>query len=139
MIVGGSDLVLFAPSNAPVADLILGRIRRLWPDSQVQDVNEDARRSIRDPRVVIRGGLSKEFLIYRDQDAVDAWDRDGATLANLNTMLYFIIGDASQIEEGLREVTLVCGEQTREVQQLVRDLEASFQGKPYPSSLSELS
>ena len=49
------------------------------------------------------------------------------TPENLDSMLYFLVGEASRIEPGRRELTLVCGERTEAVEQLVRDLESDFQ------------
>jgi hypothetical protein len=126
MIVGGSDLIFFAPADVPVVGIILRRVRQLWPLAWFQDPDEDKAHRIDDPRVISHGGESREFLIYRDQAAVSAWDRDGATPENLDSMLYFLIGEASEVEPGRRELTLVCGERTQAIEQLVRDLESDF-------------
>src|SRR4051794_17944298 len=93
MIIGGSDILIEAPPDAPVVDFILSRVRLLWPDAWFQAAEEDECRSIHHSSVYISGGKSREFFIYRDHAAVEAWAKKGATVANLETMLYFIIGD----------------------------------------------
>jgi hypothetical protein len=132
MIVGGSDLIIEAPPEVPLTDLILARVRRFWPDSWFQDASEDDVYPIGDTRVSVRGGRSKEFFIYRDRAAIEGWKRGGATLSNMNKMLYFIVSDGDAADDEPREVTLVCGKQTRAIKQLVRDLDQSFRNSWVP-------
>lgn len=132
MTIGGHDIMMDVPPRVPTVDLILGRIRRLWPEARFQDAEEEDRYAIYDPHVFIGGARSKEFLIYRDLVAVVAWDRDGVTPANLNTMLYFIVRDGASGRVGMSEVTLVCGEKTREIEQFVDDLRKSFRSSRIP-------
>ena len=129
-----NDIVIEARPDAPVGELILSRVRRHWPGGWFQDAEEDQIYRLRDPRVVVAGGRSSEFYIYRDQEAYDAWQRDGATAENLDTMLYFILDDPASVGGDLQEVTLVCGERTDAIQQLIHDLTASFQFRTKPAS-----
>jgi hypothetical protein len=133
MIVGGSDIILWAPPGVPVAALVLGRLQRLWPQSRFQDIDDETDRDIHDPWVRIHGSRSREFFVYRDRGAVVAWERDGATTANLDTMLYFIIGDDPSGRDGLQEVTMVCGKKTRTIRQLIADLTKSFRSSRIPA------
>jgi hypothetical protein len=126
VMIGGHDIIIDVPPRVPVADLILERVRRLWPDARFRDAEEEDHYAIHDPQILIRGARSKEFLIYRDPAAVEAWDREGATPANLDTMLYFIIGDDVVGRDSPRELTLVCGKKTREIRRLIDDLTKSF-------------
>jgi hypothetical protein len=126
MIIGGSDIIIEAPPRVPLADLIIARVRLLWPDSWFQDAEDDEARPMRDPRVVVRGGRSREFFIYRDRASFDEWERYGATPSNMNTMLHFILPDNLAGDNELQTFTMVCGERTAEVEQLARDLDQSF-------------
>jgi len=126
MIVGGNDIVIPAPPDVPVTDLILSRVRRLWPNGRFQGADEDVDHALGDIYVVMQGGRSREFFIYRDRPSFEAWERDGATPTNLETMLYFLIGDPPADGWGLRQVTLVCGERTGAILNLIGDLESSF-------------
>jgi hypothetical protein len=127
MMIGGHDIIIDVPPHAPVAHLILERIERLWPNARFRDAEEEGHYAIHDPQALIRGERSKEFLIYRDLAAVEAWDREGATPANLTTMLYFIIRDDPAGRDSLREVTLVCGKKSREIRRFIDDLTKSLQ------------
>ena len=130
MIPGGSDIVIEAPPGTPVADLILGRIRRLWPDGLYQDADDDDAVYIDDPLVAFAGGRSREFFIYRNRIAFESWERDGATPENLDTMLQFLVTPSEERPAGVIEVTLVCGERTETIRALVDDLERSFRFGP---------
>lgn len=127
-----NDIVLEAPPDAPVAELILGRVRRLWLDAWFQDADEDEVYRLSDIQVVVRGGRSREFYIYQDRSSVEAWKQDGATPENLETMLYFLIGDISNPENGYRQLTLVCGEKTETIRKLILDLNLSFRARQSP-------
>ena len=133
MIVGGSDLILCAPPGVPATALVVDRLRRFWPESRFQDVDEETDRDIHDPWVTVHGSRCVEFFICRDRAAVVAWDRDGATTANLDTMLYFIIRDDPEGRDGLQEVTLVCGKKTRAIRRLIDDLTQSFRSSRIPA------
>ena len=132
MIVGGNDIIIPAPPDVHVAEIILGRVRRLWPDGRFQDVDEEADHALDDIRVVMQGGRCREFFLYRDRPSFEAWERDGATSMNLETMLYFLIADPPTGGRGLLQVTLVCGELNATIQKLVRDLETSFRASQIP-------
>jgi hypothetical protein len=127
MMIGGTDVIIETPPNVPVADLILRHLRYFWHDARFQDAEEEEDYDIHNPRVFIRGARGKEFLVYRDQAAAESWKRDGMTPTNSDSMLYFIIQDIPNAENRPGEMTMVCGERTEEIQQLVRDLQWSFQ------------
>ena len=121
-----NDQIIQAPPAAPVADLILGRIRRFWPEGLFQDAEEDEAHDLHSHRVAIHMGRCREFFVYRDGGSFAAWERDGATPENLETMLYFLIGKPINSEQGSREVTLVRGTLTELIWGLIRDLETNF-------------
>jgi hypothetical protein len=126
MMIGGEDIILYAPSEVPATELALGRLRRFWPDAVVRDPDEETLHSIHAPWVLNRGVRSRELMIYRDEAAAASWDRDGMTPENTNDMFCLIVGEPSQVKPDKREVTLVCGERTEAIEELVRDLEADF-------------
>jgi hypothetical protein len=122
--IGGIDIILQAPPGIPLADLILGRLRSFWQSAVFQRADETDQYPIGDPWVLIHGGASREFFVYKDGDAAAAWARQGAVRENSNTMLHFLIGPERLGE--LQEVTVVCDERTREIDQLIGDLQDTF-------------
>lgn len=70
-----------------------------------------------------------EFFVYRDPEAAKDWEKDGATTKNLNTMLPVLI-KAPDKHTGLREVTVVCDELERLMQQLLSELATQLQALP---------
>ena len=129
MPLGGIDVVLLAPAQECVGDMILRACRRHWPREKC--LFQEARDEVNvypldDPWVWAVGTGSKEFFVYQNEDAVKAWDADGATPANSNTMLHFIVGDADAKDPGMVEVALVCDKLTPDVRALIADLKAAF-------------
>lgn len=122
MIVGGNDVIMEAPPGTPIASVVLESVRRYWPESQFQDADAEDLHSIHDDWVMRHGSLSKEFFIYLDRKAFESWARHGATTANLDKMLYFIIGDQPAGMEKAWQMTLVCGRRTPRLQKYIDDL-----------------
>jgi hypothetical protein len=108
----------------PLADLILGRLRSFWQSAVFQEADGTNQYSLGDPWVLIHSGTFREFFVYQDPEAAHAWSHEGAIPKNGNTMLHFLI--SSETGGGLQEVTLVCDERTREIGQLITDLQDSF-------------
>lgn len=130
MIPGGSDIVIKARPGTPVGDLILGRVRRLWPRGLYQDADQDEVHGLDDPLVAVRGGRSLDFFVYRDRASFDSWERDGGTPENLETMLQFVVSPSGEHLASVIEVTLACGERTEMIRALVDDLGRSFRFGP---------
>jgi hypothetical protein len=128
MSVGGIDIVLLAPANECLTDMILRACRRHWPNekSYFQDANDENHVYSLDNSWVWKvGTTSKEFFVYRNEAAVKSWE-EGPTPANTNTMFHFIIGDANPSEPGEVEVCLVCDKLTRDVKRFIDDLTDTF-------------
>jgi hypothetical protein len=70
-----------------------------------------------------------EFFVYRDAEAAEDWENEGATSANVNTMLHFLINKLDK-SAALREVTLVCDQLDEPMQHLLADLSAQLQAPP---------
>jgi len=122
--IGGIDIILQASPGMPLAELILGRLRSFWPSAVFQDADAADQYPIGDPSVLIHGGASREFFIYQDRNAAAVWARQGAVCENRNTMLHFLIGPETMGE--LQEITVVCDERTKEIDQLIADLQDTF-------------
>jgi hypothetical protein len=127
MSVGGVDILLLAPAQECVADLILRACQRHWHGSEChfQHADQAEAHSLREAWVWTRGTASREFFVYRDRQAFSDWGLHGAVRSNQNSMFHFLIGSAVPAS-GLVEVTLVCDRLTGEVKQLVGDLRNSF-------------
>ena len=134
MSIGGRDIVIAAPPDVSPAEVVLGYMRRLWPDGFFQDADQEDVHPINSPRVVIQGGLSREFFAFRDSGAVAAWQLDGATPENENSMLHFLVADPPLSKRLPRHVTLVCDELSAAIDQLIADLKMSFRGSRRPAS-----
>lgn len=136
MSIGGTDVVLRAPRHQPLGDVILRTCRRHWPDCVFQDAGEEQIHSLQESIVWNRGVASKEFFVYRDRAAAEKWNVEGASPANAETMLYFIIDDAGNDTKFL-EVTAVCDNLSPMMKQVVRDLGGSFQDLVQIASIVE--
>ena len=126
MEIGGHDIFFDVPSDIPVKERILYRMRKLWPDGVLQDTNSDDAHPILSRKALDKCLHVAEFLVYRDRTALEAWDRDEAVPENLNSMVCFMTGGRRE-SGGMREVTMVCGEINEEMNQLIEDLKSSFQ------------
>jgi len=122
--IGGIDTVIQAPPGIPLADLLLGRLRSFWPSAVFQHADATAQFPIDDSWVLMHGGSAREFFVYKDRDAAEAWARHGTIPANSNTMLHFLVSPPAMGE--LQEVTLVCDQRTKEIDQLIADLQDTF-------------
>lgn len=136
MIVGGNDISFEVTPGTPIAALVLESARRYWPESQFQDAEKDDVHPIQDDWVLNHGSRSQEFFIYRDLAAVESWKRWGATPANLNKMLYVIIGTCPRETRMPWELTLVCGRQTKRLQRFITELKKTIRSFRFPRQLA---
>jgi hypothetical protein len=127
MSLGGIDLILRAPRGVPIADVVLRTCRRRWPNCVFQGEDEGGVHSVADPILWLDLTDSREFFVYRDRHAAERWDIQGYTPEDPNSMLYFIVADDEGSTARIRETTLVCGELTGEIRELVGELEEEFQ------------
>lgn len=128
MSVGGIDIVLPAPANPRLGDVIVYACRRHWPRERCyfQDaLVEDEVHPLDDPWVWTVGTTSREFFVYQNRKAVKSWE-DGPTPKNVNTMLHFLVGEPLASDPSLVEVSLVCDKITPDIRRLVEDLRTSF-------------
>jgi hypothetical protein len=128
MPVGGMEVVLPAPAQECIGDIILRACRRHWPGETCyfQDVTDEENvYSLNEPWVWLRGTTSKEFFVYRNRAAVEAW-ADGPTAANVNSMLHFIIGAGNGPDRDTVETTVVFDRLTKDVRFFLDDLQSTF-------------
>jgi hypothetical protein len=128
MPLGGVDMILRAPANECLGDVLLRACLRHWSGNQCyfQDAEDEEHvHSLAEPWVWQVGVVSKEFFVYQNKEAVAAW-AEGPTRSNRNTMLHFIIGQPLADESSLAEVAVVCDRITPEIRRLVEDLKTSF-------------
>jgi hypothetical protein len=126
MEIGGVDIIIPVPPNVPVVGLVLERLRRLWPESIFNDAEGEEHHGISDPWVGLHGEDSREFLVYRDKDALATWERHGADPDHPNSLLHFIVDEAAGVEDGSQELTIVCDERSPEIERFIADLELRF-------------
>jgi hypothetical protein len=119
--IGGTDIVLKVRSDAPAADVILRTVRRHWPQCLYEDADDEA------VPVYSADGTwppqlkSREFFLYRDEEAARSWDEYGAASENDNLMLHVILPHA--VETSVQAtLTLVCGEPVGEMGALIDDI-----------------
>lgn len=125
MSIGGYDILLLAPSDEAVGDVILRTTWRHWPDCVFQAANDEKVHRLNEPWVWQVGTAQSEFFIYRNKHAADRWEAEGATRRNLETMLYFLVKRNSD-DSTICFVTLVCGKVTGSVRKLVEELQTGF-------------
>jgi hypothetical protein len=113
--IGGCDIVFETSANAQDAmTVILGVIRRAWP----QAVVEDADGRWRAPPGDAVPGDAAEVLVYRDASAVERWGDLGAAPELANTMIHVLAADG--------EATLVLGDpSTAEMRSMISDLSSA--------------
>lgn len=89
--VGGHDVSV--KTHGKTKDVVLSFavrcVMRLWPGAIVQDgITGELFKSYAD----IPFGETKELFVYRDQAALDIWDKLGASSTNRNTMVHLVPG-----------------------------------------------
>jgi hypothetical protein len=128
MSIGGQDILIEIPPDVSAADVIIRLMRQTWPGARFQDADRDDCNPIDSETVMVQGGRSREFFIFRDERSAEAWHRDGATSENAKSMLHFLVDDRPADPSSPRHVTLVCDEVSGAIESLVADLKDRFQG-----------
>lgn len=129
MSIGGINVVLLAPARECVGDMILRACRRHWTNERCffQAADDEVHvYPLDDPWVWTMGTANREFFVYQNEDAVQAWEAEGAIPSNCNTMLHFLIGDINPSDPSMVEVCLVCDKLTADIRNLIADLETAF-------------
>jgi len=120
-------VILSAPSNISVGDLILNACRRMWSphDCCFQDALSEQIASLNESWVWLKGAKSKEFFVYKDAEAAESW-ADGPTLANRNTMLHFTIFAIDNDGGEKTQVAVVFDRLDGEMKRFLEDLRTSL-------------
>lgn len=121
MNIGGVDVVLRVEHDISVAEIILHIARRLWHRCVFQDAEQSQVLDIDDPKVWLYGPASREFFVYRDREAANAWSHEGGTPPNQQTMMHFLVGGD--------ELTVVVGDLTGEMVPFIEDLKRAVHPK----------
>jgi len=129
--IGGVDIVLSSPPEAWVAETVLAAVRRIWRGAYFQDAESRETHLLSGDWAQLYGSASREFFVYRDRAASEAWARDGASPENANTMLHFLLDDVPERHSGLQRLTLVCDERTREIEGLLAALQQALWGNQW--------
>lgn len=124
MEIGGIDVILPVERDVAAAEIILEAVRTLWPGAIFEDADDAGTHSMDDPEIWQYWSASREFFIYRDRAAAEAWEKLGGVDENQNSMLHFLIAsDSSGCD---RRVTVVIGSRTVETEWLLRNLKENF-------------
>lgn len=121
--IGRSDVVFTAPASVSMADIIAGVCRQYWPAALFQDVDDEEAHPLDGDRN--GAGSSREFFIYRDASAADAWEKLGAVAENKNTMLHFLIRDCGNSRSEC-EVTCVCDARTGDAEKIINSIQSEL-------------
>lgn len=122
--IGGTDVVYLVPRGLPASDVIIGAVRQHWPDYIFVDADDPNPPRAR-PDWAIPSPAGSEFVIYRDAEAAQSWESQGATADNKNAMLYVVLGGAVPNTD-LRSVTIVFGELAGALGVLERELRSAL-------------
>jgi hypothetical protein len=128
MFPGGVDVLMMAPADECVGDIILRVCRRHWEGSDCvfQDASESQTHSFSEQWVWEVGSSRKDFFVYRDQAAAVSWGAKGAVKENANTMFHFLIGDRLPAERRLLEVAVVFDKFDPAVRRFLKELQTAF-------------
>ncbi len=123
--IGGVDIVFWAPDEGAAVDAILRIVRRHWKDFVFQN-GDDPAPIPRPPGNWLPTPSGRQFFLYRDEAAARSWDDNGAIPENANTMLHVLVGNRWQPGTHFRSLTLVCDEATGEMSQILGEIETSI-------------
>ena len=123
--IGGTDTTfeVHALKSDPAA--ILQACNVYWPNSLYQKSDEE--RAYPVGKILAQlpdRKIGPEFFIYKNKESYDTWMREGATSANEDTMLQFIISDTSSPGSPFFQLTMVSDTKSADV----RALEALING-----------
>jgi hypothetical protein len=129
--IGGTDVVLKARADFPVADLVLRTVRRHWPDFVIQDADDATRPFTPRNGVWLPKPTGREFFLYRDETAARNWDEFGATSDNGNSMLHVLVGRCPDAAGVLRSVTIVCDRVADDVAAIIEEIRGGLNDSIY--------
>ena len=125
--IGGTDLICPVRGDIPIPDVIFRVVRRYWPGYVFQNADDESGPFTPHAGPWLPRPSGREFFIYRDEQAARSWDEHGATPENRGTMLYVILPSEQSLIASPTSVTLVCGELTGVMGDLVREIQSMFQ------------
>ena len=119
--------MLLAPATESVADVILRACQAYWSQGECvfQDGGEYVTHPFSDRWVWTVGANRKEFSVYRNTAAAEAWKEKRAVRSNANTMFHFILGN-EVTDGGLVEVAMIFDKFTPEVRAFIKELQTAL-------------
>jgi hypothetical protein len=126
MSIGGVDTVLTIPAHVRAAEVILRVCLQHWPNGILEDDFDGKMHTLSEAESRLPTRPLQEFFVYRDTEAAEDWESEGATSTNVNTMLHFLISELDK-SAAYREVTLVCDQLDEPMQHLLADLSTQLQ------------
>ena len=117
MTIGGIDIVIPAKTNKNLVEIIIKKMRELWPEAVFQDHGSEEQIPINDIKGCWFDTLHSDqlgFFIYKDDYIALNWDNEPELK---NQMLYFLI-DYEHKDENY--VTIVCDEEDDFINGLVK-------------------
>jgi len=121
IMIGGTDVVLWARDGGEATDVILRTVHRYWPNFVLENLDDEAPFVPR-RRDELPNPSGPEFFLYRDEQSALSWEEHGATPENCNMMLHVIVGNRANPGSDLKSLTVVCGELTGQVGQLIDEV-----------------
>ncbi len=116
----GVDVRLQTPDHDAAVDAILRIVRRHWPAVVVQN-GDDAEPLARRPDGFLVKPTQRQFFLYQDDAAYQAWAELGAVPENANTMLHVVLG--RQLDRvKATSLTLVCDDLMGEMGAMVGEV-----------------
>lgn len=112
MNVGGYDTVIALPWEPADRDRVLRFLRNVWPDGLYEDACGPYVGRLSE--ALRFAPPSREFFVYLSPEAWTAWEADGASATNRDTMLHVLGGD--------EEITLVVDRAHGPLDELLEEL-----------------
>lgn len=119
--IGGIDRILDVPAKLCAPTQILLACLKHWPNGYYQHAAETVILPIREALTTRTAPLGDEFFVYKDRASAESWERDGATPANRNTMIHFLLETASANGAGCR-LTMVIDDRAPEMDEIEQSI-----------------
>lgn len=92
----GTDTIIKWKAKSHPADFILRICRRLWPNAIVQPADSMGLYSLQSPMTWLYETPQREFFVYRNREAANAWRERGGEEPLRRDMMHFLI-DGNEI------------------------------------------
>ncbi|HEV3383933.1 MAG TPA: hypothetical protein VG097_03915, partial [Gemmata sp.] len=121
---GKTRIELTAPPKTWVTESVLALLRHFWSDAFFGDAISPELKFLRDPQVLASIRASRNIVAHRGFGSLTADEKGGPTWPRNRVLYFFLEGESSASK--LQHLTLVCDEQTEEIERLQRSLEETL-------------